>query len=171
MPVSVTLNSAIAHHAANLMVRHAEQCKLNRQNKSQNFNLDAYKTSPFLWRTQHEMLFPCRKYVAKVTEESERERGCDIPWTPGLLLQTWSAAFHPGSVCKLLFTHANAAFCCCRHQNGVVFLLFAQAAHQRTTQALYQFLLFLHLTLLLTSSPLISSVFTFFSSHSASAYI
>lgn len=82
------------------------------------------------------MLFPCRKHVAKVTEESECERGCDIPWIPGLLLQTWSAALHPGGACKLLFTHANAAFCCSRHRNGVVFLLFAQASHQRTTQAI-----------------------------------
>lgn len=153
------------------MVRHAEQCKLNREIKSQNFNLGAYKTYPFLWRTQHEMLFPCRKYVAKVTEESERERGCDIPWTPGLQLQTWSAALHPGSVCKLLFTHANAAFCCSRHQNGVVFLLFAAASHQRTTQAL------LALSLPAVFAPpsylwsLYQLCFHFFSSHSASAYI
>lgn len=117
------------------MVRHAKQCTLNLDVKSLNFKLDTYKTSLFLWWTQREMLFPCRKYVAKVTEESECEPGWDIPWIPGLPLQTSSAALHPGSVCKLLFTHVNAAFCCSRHQNGVVFLLFAQASHQRSTQA------------------------------------
>lgn len=54
---------------------------------------------------------------------------------PGLPLQTESAALRPGSVCKLLFTHANAAFCCSRHQNGVLLLPFAQASRERTTQA------------------------------------
>lgn len=174
MPASVTLHSAIVHHTANYMVRHAEQCKLNLEIKSLNFNLDKYKTSPSLWWTQREMLFPCRKHVAKVTEESECERGCDIPWIPGLLLlQTWSAALHPGSACKLLFTHANAAFCCSRHQNGVVFLLFAQASHQRTTQAI----LALSGPAVFVPHPpshlwsLYQLCFHFFFSHSASAYI
>lgn len=61
-------------------MRRAERCHLHREIKSLNFSVDAQKkkTSPFLWRTQREMLFPCRKYVAKVTEESERASGAAI---------------------------------------------------------------------------------------------
>lgn len=117
MPVSVTLNFAIVQPIKGWDVRN-DAISIERSNLWTSV-WTRIKTSPFLWRTQRELLFPCRKYVAKVTEESECERGCDIPWIPGLPLQTWSAALHPASVCKLLVTHAF----------GVGFLPFAQASH------------------------------------------
>lgn len=72
------LKRPLLHHTANLMVKHAEQYGITHFHSVCRSELksvlDMFKSLevPFLRWAQQEMLFPCRKYVAKVTEERVR---------------------------------------------------------------------------------------------------
>lgn len=106
------------------------------------------KTSPFLWRTQREMLFPCRKYVAKVTEESERASGAAI------------SPEYQGCRCRRRAQRSTLPLfvSCSLH---MLLELYSSRLLRRHT-AVLALSLFLNLNLSLTSGPPLGSVFTFF---------